>query len=69
VIKEGTRRTVAVLVGALVASLLACGILAYLWIDRAVTLTYAEAGSRCTAELRGSFRQAQALDVLRQWQR
>ena len=40
------------LAGALVASLLACGIFAYLWIDRSVTLTYVEAGSRSTEQAR-----------------
>ena len=50
--EEGTRRTTTVLVGALVSSLLACGIFAYLWIDRAVTLSYAEAGARSTEQAR-----------------
>lgn len=49
---EKTPLRMTLLVGALVASLLACGIFAYLWIDRSVTLTYAEAGSRSTEQAR-----------------
>lgn len=50
--KNGTPRATKIWAGTLVASLLACGIFAYLWIDRSVTLTYVEAGNRSTEQAR-----------------
>ncbi|WP_354443014.1 Imm58 family immunity protein [Ottowia thiooxydans] len=41
-----------ILTGALVVSLLACSMFAYLWIDRAASLTYAEAGNHSTEQAR-----------------
>jgi hypothetical protein len=43
---------VTILVGSLIASLLACGTFAYLWIDRSIRLTYAELSSHSTGQAR-----------------
>jgi len=45
-------RLVAVLALALAASIVGCGVLAYLWIDRSISLGYAVSGARSSEQAR-----------------